>query len=55
MAEFNEGYKEVLYGEYCPKCQHEKLKESEDPCYDCLTEAVNLNSHKPVKYEEKIK
>lgn len=53
MSEFNEGYKEVHFGEYCSKCKHEEVKESEDPCFDCLNEPVNLNSHKPVKYEER--
>jgi hypothetical protein len=53
MEGINSGYKEVYFEEYCQKCKHEKLKESEDPCYDCLMEAVNLNSHKPVKFEEK--
>lgn len=48
-----ESYKEVYFGEYCKSCKHEKLTESEQPCYDCLNEPVNLYSHKPVKYEER--
>lgn len=51
----NEGYKEVYFDQYCKTCQYEKKKESEDPCFDCLNEPANLNSHKPVKYKEKIK
>lgn len=55
MEAFNDGYKEVYFEEYCHKCKHEKLKESEDPCFECLSEVTNLNSHKPVKFEAKEK
>lgn len=51
----NDGYKEVYFDQYCSSCQYEKVKESEDPCYDCLNEPANLNSHKPVKYLERVK
>lgn len=44
-------YKIVYFGEYCKTCKHKEVKEEDDPCYDCLHEPVNLNSHKPVKYE----
>lgn len=47
-----EGYKEV-YFEYCKTCQHKDKKETEDPCWDCLNEPGNLNSHKPTRWEEK--
>ena len=53
MSENN--YKEVYFNQYCPKCKHEKLPETDDICNDCMTEPVNLNSHKPVKFEEKEK
>ena len=46
------GYKEVHFNEYCKTCKHKDVKEADDPCYDCLNEPVNLNSHKPVKYEK---
>lgn len=46
-------YKEVEFAKYCETCKHKSLKESEDPCYDCLHEPVNLNSRKPIKWEEK--
>lgn len=48
-----QAYKEVYFHEYCKKCKHEKLKDHEEPCTECLGEATNLNSHRPVKYEEK--
>lgn len=46
-----ESYKEVYFHEFCKTCKHEKKAETEDPCYDCLMEPVNLYSHKPVKYK----
>lgn len=46
-------YKEVYFMDYCKKCKHEKLKETEEPCSECLAEPTNLHSHKPVRYEEK--
>ena len=46
-------YKEVRYDIYCTKCEHEKTPESEEPCYECLEESVNLHSHKPINWEEK--
>lgn len=46
-------YKEVYFDQYCKSCEYKDVKESEDPCYDCLEEPVNLESHKPVNYKEK--
>lgn len=48
-----ETYKEVYFDKYCQKCVNEKLKEDEEPCYECLHNPANLYSHKPVKFEEK--
>lgn len=50
-----QAYKEVNFHEYCKKCRHEKVKETETPCDECMTEFLNLNSHRPVKYAEKEK
>ena len=46
-------YKEVYFDQYCKTCKHEKVKESEDPCEECLSSPTNVYSHKPVKYEER--
>lgn len=46
-------YKIVHFDKYCDTCKHKEVKESEEPCNECLTETVNLYSHKPVKWEEK--
>lgn len=48
-------YKEVYYDRYCSTCKHKNVPEADDPCDECLTEPVNLYSHKPVKYEEASK
>lgn len=49
----HQAYKEVYFGEYCKKCVHEKVKETEAPCDECLGEPLNWNTHRPVNYEEK--
>ena len=46
-------YKEVYFGEFCPRCEFEKNAENEAPCDQCLEEPVNENSHKPVRFIEK--
>lgn len=53
MAVVDNDYKEVYFHEYCKKCKHEKVKETEIPCTECLEYPINLYSHKPVKFEEK--
>ena len=45
-------YKEVYFDQYCKTCEHKDLPESEDPCFDCLEEPTNFESHKPVHYKE---
>ena len=51
----NQVYKEVYFHKYCDKCKHKKVEDHETPCTECLNEPLNLNTHRPVKYEEKIK
>lgn len=38
---------------YCKTCAHIQKSGNEEPCNECLHEAVNYESHKPVKWEEK--
>lgn len=45
--------KEVYFDEYCPTCKHYEKSESEDPCYDCLEDGWNEDSHKPTKWVKK--
>lgn len=49
----NDSYKFVEFDKYCPICRYEKLKEDDDPCYECLANTINLYSCKPVNYIEK--
>ena len=49
----DENYKEVYFGQYCQLCRFETLDETEDPCRECLTNPVNLYSHKPVMFKPK--
>ena len=43
----------VDFKKYCETCKHKDVKETEDPCNECLENPTNLFSHKPVKWEEK--
>ena len=51
----SQAYKEVYFHEYCKSCKYVKLNGTEELCAECLSEPLNWNSHKPVKYEEKGK
>ena len=44
--------KEVRFDEYCSKCKHWEKSEADDPCFDCLDQGWNTNSHKPIYFEE---
>jgi hypothetical protein len=48
-----DGQKIVHFDEYCKTCVNKDCAEKDEPCYSCLEEPVNQNSHKPVKYEKK--
>ena len=47
-----ENTKFVDFYEYCPKCKHFTLDDSDDPCNECLTYPANESSHKPINFEE---
>ena len=48
----DDDYKFVEFDEFCVTCKHKKIQETEAPCDECLSNPVNLNSRKPVKWEE---
>ena len=50
-----EGYKLVYFDTYCKFCKHREVKDEDEPCDSCLSEPINLYSHKPVKWEENKK
>lgn len=49
----NQAYKEVHFHEYCKSCRHKQVDSNTEPCEECLSEPINLNTHRPVKYEKK--
>lgn len=44
--------KEVFYDIYCKQCKYYKLEPYRNPCYKCLAEPYNMDSHKPVNFKE---
>ena len=50
---FDSEYREVDFNTYCPKCEHIKKKDIEEPCNDCLEHPTNLYTDKPTRFEEK--
>lgn len=48
-----ERLKEAYFDKYCKKCIHEDLSEDDFPCFWCLANPVNVNSHKPTNFKEK--
>ena len=49
----DDNYKEVYFDEYCETCKYKDLKESDDPCDECLAEPARVYSHKPLMYKAK--
>lgn len=49
-----QSYKVVYFHKYCKTCKHKDVKDTKEPCCECLSEPTNLNSHKPVYYDEKV-
>ncbi|MBP5598426.1 MAG: hypothetical protein J6Y02_23870 [Pseudobutyrivibrio sp.] len=41
----------VKFDEWCHKCKHWKEYEGDDPCNECLNDSVNVDSHKPTKFD----
>ena len=48
-------YKEVYFDEYCYKCAWKESDPADLPCDDCLGTPMNIDSHKPIHFEEKEK
>ena len=45
--------KEVYFEQYCHKCKWVNSDPADDPCDDCLSNPGNIDSHKPIHFEEK--
>ena len=41
----------VDFQTYCKLCKHFDIKEIDDPCNECLANAVNNSSTKPVLFD----
>ena len=46
-------FKIVHFDEYCKTCKNQNEPETNEKCRECLEEPVNVDSHKPIKWEEK--
>lgn len=46
-------FKEVRFDKYCKTCKHEKKKDFEDPCNECLTYFMRKGTEKPEFWKEK--
>ena len=45
----------VDFWQYCPICKYETRRPNDEPCEECLSNPANINSRKPVKFEEDTK
>ena len=43
----------VDFEKYCKICKYEKLAEIEDPCDECLNNPSNIDSRKPISFQDK--
>lgn len=43
--------KEVRYDIYCKHCEFYGNAEHDDPCWDCLENGWNENSHRPIFFK----
>ena len=43
----------VEYGKWCENCFYNDKKETDDPCFDCLTEPAKDEGRQPIHYKPK--
>lgn len=43
----------VDFKKYCKTCKNEKLRETKNPCNECLDYPINEGTSKPVKWEDR--
>ena len=46
--------KEVYFDKYCATCANKDIAESEEPCYECLSEPAREYSHKPLNWKSNV-
>ena len=42
----------VMFHLYCGTCKYKNVKETDEPCNECLTNTTNVYSHVPTKYDD---
>ena len=47
-----EGYRGRLVR--CKDCKHKDKKETDEPCNECLGNCARPDTHKPLRFEEKV-
>lgn len=45
-------YKIVNFHKYCLTCKHREVKDTEEPCAECVSCPARVDSRKPINYEE---
>ena len=45
--------KEVRFDLYCKECVNYEKGEEEDPCWDCLNQGWNEDTHRPIHFADK--
>ena len=45
--------KEVYFDKYCDICKYSDKQETNEHCEECLNNPTNIDSHKPVMFENK--
>lgn len=40
----------IYFEQYCSTCKSAECAQDEEPCNECLGQAVNEYSHKPINY-----
>ena len=40
------------YYKFCKLCKHKDEEETDEPCNECLTLPVNVDTRKPICFEE---
>ena len=55
MSSYQSKEKFVEFDEYCPTCKYKEVKDTEgkEPCEECLCSPTNIDSAKPIKYENR--
>lgn len=46
-------YREVKFDIFCATCKHADLKDTDEPCCECLEEPTNMYTEKPVRWKAK--